>query len=233
MVQDDKTPGQTAQSMTEFRWNALYVIADTEPVKGVKIKVELEAYYGSEVNHGRLYPNLDTLADINLIWKRKRDRRTSEYGLTARGKQVLAQKQQWQRNRFDADRERETATDGGSVEESQSGGKAENDDWEATMSTWGDGFGVEIKAEGNEARGEGPLVTADMTVTDHLAEETPLEGGERADEHEHMTVRAWESSKVRYTVSMYGDTETVEAHAEGVLEAARSALPEDCEQVEA
>ncbi|QCW05280.1 hypothetical protein [Natrinema pallidum] len=112
-------------------------------------------------------------------------------------------------------------------------GKEQNDDWEGSMATWGDGFEVEIKAEGNEARGAGPLVTADMAVGDYLAEETPLEGGDRTDDHEHMDVRAWETSKVRYTVSMYGDTEKVEAHADGVFEAARSALPEGCELVKA
>ena len=111
------------------------------------------------------------------------------------------------------------------------GGKAENDDWEGTMSTWGDGFEVEIKAEGNEARGEGPLITADMTVTDHIARDTPLEGGDRAEEHDYKSSRAWKTEHVRYTVTMHGDAEKIEAHADGIFEAARSALPEDCERV--
>ncbi|ELZ20434.1 PadR family transcriptional regulator [Natrinema limicola JCM 13563] len=34
---------------------------------GLAIKRELEDYYGTEVNHGRLYPNLDELVDLGLV----------------------------------------------------------------------------------------------------------------------------------------------------------------------
>ena len=89
--------------MTDFRWKALYVIADAEPVKGTKIKAKLEDYYGTEVNHGRLYPNLDTLVDMGLIEKRKRDKRTNEYLLTELAESAIAHQQQWERDRFDAE----------------------------------------------------------------------------------------------------------------------------------
>ncbi|WP_455448119.1 PadR family transcriptional regulator [Natrinema thermotolerans] len=101
MAQANPTPGQTAQDMTDFRWNALYVIAAEEPVMGLNIKTELEDYYGTEINHGRLYPNLDTLVDWGLVEKRERDKRTNEYLLTSRGEALLARKQGWESERFD------------------------------------------------------------------------------------------------------------------------------------
>ena len=103
MAQVDTTPKQTVREMTEFRWNALYVIAAAEPVKGTKICEELEDYYGSEVNHGRLYPNLDTLVDMGLVTKRERDRRTNEYRVTERAEAAMAHQQQWERDKFDAE----------------------------------------------------------------------------------------------------------------------------------
>ena len=44
----------------------LYVIAGLDEPHGLAIKEELEGYYESEVNHGRLYPNLDTLVEKGL-----------------------------------------------------------------------------------------------------------------------------------------------------------------------
>jgi DNA-binding PadR family transcriptional regulator len=44
-----------------------------------------EAYYEPGINHGRLYPNLDTLVEKGLIEKGERDRRTNFYRTTRRG----------------------------------------------------------------------------------------------------------------------------------------------------
>jgi hypothetical protein len=46
---------------------------------GLAIKRELEIIRDEDVNHGRLYPNLDDLADAGLIQKGTRDRRTNTY----------------------------------------------------------------------------------------------------------------------------------------------------------
>ncbi|QCW05323.1 PadR family transcriptional regulator (plasmid) [Natrinema pallidum] len=86
--------------LTGFQRDVLFVIAATEPVKGTKIKAEVEDYYGVEVNHGRLYPNLDELADSGLIEKGERDKRTNEYSLTGRREALLAQRQEWEAERF-------------------------------------------------------------------------------------------------------------------------------------
>jgi len=46
---------------------------------GLGIKRELEIIRDEEVNHGRLYPNLDDLVDAGLLRKGERDRRTNTY----------------------------------------------------------------------------------------------------------------------------------------------------------
>ena len=56
---------------------------------GLRIKRTLEAKRGEEVNHGRLYPNLDQLADMGFVTKFEIDKRTNGYRLTEDGVQVF------------------------------------------------------------------------------------------------------------------------------------------------
>lgn len=62
--------------------------ADGAPY-GLALKQSLGGAYGEEINHGRLYPNLDELRDAGLLVKRQRDKRTNEYALTSLGAAVL------------------------------------------------------------------------------------------------------------------------------------------------
>lgn len=62
--------------LTGFQRDLLYVIAGLEDPHGLALKDELEDYYEKEIHHGRLYPNLDTLVDKDLIEKGQLDRRT-------------------------------------------------------------------------------------------------------------------------------------------------------------
>lgn len=55
---------------------------DDDRPYGLAIKRELEVIRGEEVNHGRLYPNLDDLVDDGLLRKGERDRRTNTYTAT-------------------------------------------------------------------------------------------------------------------------------------------------------
>ena len=77
--------------LTGFQRDLLVVIAGLDEPHGLAIKDELEEYYESEVNHGRLYPNLD-----ELVEKGQKDRRTNVYHLTQRGDRELSARQEWE-----------------------------------------------------------------------------------------------------------------------------------------
>jgi DNA-binding PadR family transcriptional regulator len=83
-----------ARELTSFQQNILIILAE-EPRYGLAIKRELEAYYGDEVNHGRLYPNLDDLVDMGLVEKSELDKRTNEYGLTDEGFEAVLDQLSW------------------------------------------------------------------------------------------------------------------------------------------
>lgn len=57
---------------------------------GLAIKREVEALYGEEVNHGRLYPNLDDLVNTGYVTKHEKDRRTNGYKATEKAVDSLA-----------------------------------------------------------------------------------------------------------------------------------------------
>ncbi|MFB6105992.1 MAG: PadR family transcriptional regulator [Halobacteriaceae archaeon] len=83
--------------LTGFQRDLLYVVAGCDRPKGVEVKDHLDDYYGSEVNYGRLYPNLDDLVEKGLVEKGSKDDRTNEYALTARGRRELAARREWER----------------------------------------------------------------------------------------------------------------------------------------
>ena len=89
--------------LTGFQRDLLYVVAGLDEPHGLAIKSELEEYYESEIHHGRLYPNLDTLVDKGLIDKGQRDRRTNYYTLTQRGRRELMARREWESQYFDTD----------------------------------------------------------------------------------------------------------------------------------
>jgi DNA-binding PadR family transcriptional regulator len=82
--------------LTGFQRDLLTVIAGLENPNGLEIKSEMEHYYESTINHGRLYPNLDTLVDRGLVEKTKQDERTNAYRLTDSGADLLAERRDWE-----------------------------------------------------------------------------------------------------------------------------------------
>jgi DNA-binding PadR family transcriptional regulator len=86
-------------SLTAFQRDILQTLAneDDQEAYGLRIKRQLEALYGEEVNHGRLYPNLDTLVEDGLIEKSEIDKRTNNYALTDRATQLLDEWHAWER----------------------------------------------------------------------------------------------------------------------------------------
>lgn len=82
--------------LTGFRRDLLYVIAGSDEPHGLAIKEELEQYYETEIHHGRLYPNLDTLVNKGLVEKGEIDRRTNSYTLTQRGRREIEARAEWE-----------------------------------------------------------------------------------------------------------------------------------------
>lgn len=89
------------QSLTAFQRDVLFVISDLGAPKGLAIKSELQEYYDDDVNHGRLYPNLDDLVEEGYVVKGQRDKRTNEYSLTDQGKDTITTRMAWERRRTD------------------------------------------------------------------------------------------------------------------------------------
>jgi PadR family transcriptional regulator PadR len=111
----------TTHDLTGFQRDVLVVIAGLEEPHGLAIKSELEGYYESEVNHGRLYPNLDELVGKGVVEKEQTDQRlppdtdccrslpdrphdcvrspwniATAVVMTQRGRRELSARQQWE-----------------------------------------------------------------------------------------------------------------------------------------
>ncbi len=84
-----------------FQRDLLYVIAGADQPSGQGIKEEIETDYSAEINHGRLYPNLDTLVNKELVEKGKLDRRTNYYTITESGEDTIENRREWERQYVD------------------------------------------------------------------------------------------------------------------------------------
>ncbi|NUB93755.1 PadR family transcriptional regulator [Haloterrigena sp. SYSU A121-1] len=82
--------------LTGFQRDLLYVIAGADQPSGQDVKGEVDQYYSTEINHGRLYPNLDTLVNKELVEKGQLDRRTNYYAITDTGEEALEERQEWE-----------------------------------------------------------------------------------------------------------------------------------------
>lgn len=87
--------------LTGFQRDLLTVTAAIEEPHGLAIKDELEDYYETEIHHGRLYPNLDTLVEKGLVEKGEKDRRTNFYTVTKRGQRELEARREWESQYID------------------------------------------------------------------------------------------------------------------------------------
>ncbi|MFB6267071.1 MAG: PadR family transcriptional regulator [Halodesulfurarchaeum sp.] len=88
--------------LTGFQRDLLYVVAGLDQPHGLAIKDELEEKYESEIHHGRLYPNLDTLVEKGLIDKGALDQRTNYYTVTRRGKREIEARREWEATYLDS-----------------------------------------------------------------------------------------------------------------------------------
>ena len=87
--------------LTGFQRDLLTVTTGIEEPHGLAIKEELEDYYESEIHHGRLYPNLDTLVEKGLVEKGEKDRRTNVYTVTKRGQREIEARREWENQYID------------------------------------------------------------------------------------------------------------------------------------
>ena len=85
--------------LSKFQIRVLAVLnaaeREEEDLHGLGVRERLEAYYGIEINHGRLYPNLDTLTEQGLVERGEKDRRTNWYAITDDGRAVLVDETAW------------------------------------------------------------------------------------------------------------------------------------------
>ena len=81
--------------LTSFQTHMLFVISGNEKPHGLAIKSTLSDVIDQEVNHGRLYPNLDELVENGYLEKGKLDRRTNYYELTEHGEEQLDEYIDW------------------------------------------------------------------------------------------------------------------------------------------
>lgn len=86
--------------LNSFQRDLLFVAAGKDQPSGQEIKQEIERKY-NEVTHGRLYPNLDTLAEEGYVEKGEINRRTNSYSVTEQGIEVLESHREWQKEHLD------------------------------------------------------------------------------------------------------------------------------------
>ncbi|OVE84425.1 PadR family transcriptional regulator [Natronolimnobius baerhuensis] len=82
--------------LTGFQRDLLVVIAGLDRPSGQTIKTNIETDADIDINHGRLYPNLDTLVNRGLVEKGQLDRRTNYYAITDAGREELQERESWE-----------------------------------------------------------------------------------------------------------------------------------------
>lgn len=86
--------------LTQFQLEILAVLDEETAEYGLGIKERLEEYHEEIINHGRLYPNLDELAEQGYIEIGELDKRTNEYRITGAGRDVIRDRTRWLANRL-------------------------------------------------------------------------------------------------------------------------------------
>jgi DNA-binding PadR family transcriptional regulator len=82
--------------LTGIQRDILYSISGVDEPYGLGIKRKLQKYREEDINHGRLYPNLDQLAEKGFVKKRAKDKRTNLYTLTEDGRKAMEGHREWE-----------------------------------------------------------------------------------------------------------------------------------------
>lgn len=84
-----------SDGLTAFQYDLLAALNNHGGMIGLDLKAYLELErdrYNGEVNHGRLYPNLDILVEGGLVEKSEVDGRTNEYVVTESGSEAVEER---------------------------------------------------------------------------------------------------------------------------------------------
>lgn len=84
-------------SLDGFQRDLLYAVAGMSEPHGPAITEELDGYYETEPNRGRLHPGLDALAETELVDEDRKAKRTNVYTTTSRGESVIEERPEWGR----------------------------------------------------------------------------------------------------------------------------------------
>ncbi len=83
----------SAADLRAFERDLLFAVRalerDESPPKGLAVKSYLDAEYPEEINHSRLYQNLDAHVERGLLRKGTKDDRTNEYATTEQARTLL------------------------------------------------------------------------------------------------------------------------------------------------
>ena len=77
--------------LTAFQYTLLSAADDLVEPSGQDIRRHVDAgpFHPSPMNHGRLYPNLETIVEAGLVEKGEKNDRTNLYTITDEGKAAL------------------------------------------------------------------------------------------------------------------------------------------------
>ncbi|WP_129113849.1 helix-turn-helix transcriptional regulator [Halegenticoccus tardaugens] len=84
--------------LSGFQRDLLVVIVGLDQPSGQDVKEELEQVYDREINHGRLYPKLDTLVQKDYVEKGTLDPLTNSYEITEQGQDAMDEWIEWSQN---------------------------------------------------------------------------------------------------------------------------------------
>lgn len=87
--------GRPLSTLSGFQRDLLVAIEQMDSPAGLEIMDRINSEYEGSVRHGRLYPNLDDLADQGLVEKSEADGRTNAYVVTDRGMERLRSHREW------------------------------------------------------------------------------------------------------------------------------------------
>ena len=87
--------------LTGFQRYLLYCAASLDDPYGLEIGREVEQYSSLNLNNGRLYQNLNTLAEKGLINKKQKDDRTILYMITPDAKEIIENRQKWENRKLE------------------------------------------------------------------------------------------------------------------------------------